>query len=458
MFSFKSATAVSPNRVLNHSTSGMAHIGVLSLAAIAGSLSYHSIPAKLALGASGLDASTSAVAEPAAATPAAQKWLIRADEVHTAAGAPLRGGVISVVNGKIAAVVGAPGGDDSKSDSDDENTIEVFAVTPGMIDLGARLVTHPDAVEQSTEAAVWMRVSDSLDFFHTGWDRELRSGVTAVLASPPDNDVMGGLSCVVKTGGAPELEARLVKQDAALRGSMGTQPSMGNTPASGTPQNFYVRRPATRMGVEWIFRKSFYDAIAAQSDPERDFEGADVLQAVMRGEIPMSVQAWLTQDIRTAIFLKEEFKIPHMWVDAAAEAWKEPDLLVRSKIGVVFPPFSFNGRVGREGGFLTFGAAKEMHELGVNFAFSGHGTRDVAGRLAQQPALAMRGGLNFQAALRAATINPARMAGVDDRLGSIEVGKDADLVLWSGRPFLPTSRVVGVILNGELVLDPRKDS
>jgi imidazolonepropionase-like amidohydrolase len=53
------------------------------------------------------------------------------------------------------------------------------------------------------------------------------------------------------------------------------------------------------------------------------------------------------------------------------------------------------------------------------------------------------------------TINPARMIGVDDRVGSIEVGKDADLVLWSGEPFQPTSRVIGVLLNGELVLDPR---
>lgn len=453
IFRFKSASAVSFNRVSFHSASGMAHIGVLSLAAVAGSMGFHSLNADLHLGAMDLAVANSVDAEPAPASKD-QKWLIRAEEVHTAAGAPLRGGIVSIANGKIAGVVGASG----DGDSEDENTLEVFAVTPGMIDLGARLVRHTDAVEQSTEAAVWMRVSDSLDFFDTTWDRELRSGVTAVLASPPDNDVMGGLSCVVKTGGAPELEARLVKEDAALRGSMGTQPSMGNTPANGTPQNFYVRRPATRMGVEWVFRKSFYDAIAAQSNPEREFEGAEVLQAVMRGDIPMSIQAWLTQDIRTAIFIKEEFKIPNMWVDAAAEAWKEPELLVRSKIGVVFPPFSFNGRVGREGGFLTFNAPKEMHELGVNFAFSGHGSRDVAGRLAQQPGLAMRGGLNFQAALRAVTINPARMAGVDDRLGSIEVGKDADLVLWSGRPFLPTSRVVGVILNGELVLDPRKDS
>ena len=72
-----------------------------------------------------------------------------------------------------------------------------------------------------------------------------------------------------------------------------------------------------------------------------------------------------------------------------------------------------------------------------------------------QAGYAMRGGLSFEAALAAVTIQPARMIGVEDRVGSLEVGKDADLVLWNGPPFEPSSRVVGVLLEGELVVDPR---
>jgi imidazolonepropionase-like amidohydrolase len=67
----------------------------------------------------------------------------------------------------------------------------------------------------------------------------------------------------------------------------------------------------------------------------------------------------------------------------------------------------------------------------------------------------MRGGLAFDAALAAVTINPARIAGIDKRVGSLEAGKDADLVLWSGPPFEPTSAVIGVLVDGRLVLDPR---
>jgi imidazolonepropionase-like amidohydrolase len=99
--------------------------------------------------------------------------------------------------------------------------------------------------------------------------------------------------------------------------------------------------------------------------------------------------------------------------------------------------------------------AKVLHDKNIPFALSSHGAAAPEQRLAMQAGYAMRGGLAFQDALAAVTIVPARMLGVDDRVGSLDVGKDADLVLWSGEPFQPTSRVVGVLLDGVLVVDPR---
>lgn len=385
----------------------------------------------------------------AAAQDSSHDWTIRAGRVYTATGDPLDGGSVAVSGGKITAVSPGKGGGG-------DDVLECAAVTPGLIDLSVRISTGAFSVEQSTEAAVSYDVADTLDLFSYRWDRELQSGVTTVLANPADNDVIGGYGVVLKTGGKPTLEARLVKDKAVLRGSMGSEPSNNNRPPRGArPSSFYYRRPTTRMGTEWVFRKAFYDTLAARKDEERRTADTAVLERALSGELPVAVQAWATQDIRTAVYLKEEFKIPHMFVDAAAEAWKEPALLVRSGMDVVLPPFLFEGRPNEDDAFYAYDTAKVLHDAGVRIALSGHGGEDPARRLNKQPGYAMRGGLSFDAALAAVTINPARMVGVDDRVGSLEVGKDADLVLWSGTPFEPTSRVIGVILNGELVLDPR---
>jgi imidazolonepropionase-like amidohydrolase len=378
----------------------------------------------------------------------AQDWTVSAERVYTAAGEPIEGGRVKVSGGKIAAV--------TKGSASGSDVLECAAVTPGLIDLSVRIDTGTFSVEQSTEAAAASRVAVALDLYSPRWERELQSGVTTVLASPFDANVLSGLCVVLKTGGEPTLEARLVKADAALRASMGSAPSDGNRiPRGSRPSSFYYRRPTTRMGVEWVFRKEFYDTLAARKDASRKTPNSAVLERVLDGELPVTVQAWATQDIRTAVYLKEEFQIPRMLIDAAAEAWKEPDLLVRSKADVILPPFVFGGRTNVDDSFYAYNTAKLLSDAGVRIALSGHGAQDPVMRLNKQPGYAMRGGLSFEAALAAVTLNPARMVGVDDRVGSIEVGKDADLVLWSGTPFEASSRVIGVLLNGELVLDPR---
>jgi imidazolonepropionase-like amidohydrolase len=388
----------------------------------------------------------------ALALPGDEEWTIRATVVYPVSGAPIENGVVRVARGKIAAV--------GKSGSGGE-VLECAAVTPGLVDLSVQIDTGHASVEQSAETAARYSVADALDLFSYRWERELRSGVTTALAVPPDYGVVGGLGVVLKTGGAATLAARLVRADAVLRGAIGTQPSSGNSaPRFIEPRSFYFRRPTTRMGVEWVFRKAFYDVLQGEGtdDPARAADHA-ILRRVLAGELPLSIQAKATQDVRTAIYLKEEFGIPRVILDHAIECWREPELLKRSGVAVVLPPFTPEGRHAdgfvNDSYFLPLDAAKELHELGVPFALSGHGERTVGARLADQAALAQRGGLPFEAALAAVTLVPARLVGAQDRVGSLEVGKDADLVLWSGKPLQPTSRVVGVLLDGRLVLDPR---
>jgi hypothetical protein len=199
--------------------------------------------------------------------------------------------------------------------------------------------------------------------------------VTSALVSPPDFAVIGGLGAVIKTAGGGTFSERVVRPDAVLRGSFGAQPSLGNHPAFGRPDDFYSRRPMTRMGVEWEHRRAFYEAAAGRTDSERSFPGSDQLVAVLEGRRPFMVQTWATQDIRTAIYLKEELEAeglgrPTFILDAAAEAWREPEMLVRSGAAVVLPPYPGNGRAPQDGAFMTLTLAQELHELGVPFALS----------------------------------------------------------------------------------------
>ncbi len=377
-------------------------------------------------------------------TPPEAKLIISADVVYTAAGEPIEGGIIAIAGGKIAAVV--PGADAG------EGGMHVAAITPGFIDLSPRIHDGDLSVEESSEIVPTLRAIDSVDLFDERWERLLRSGVTTVLVGPANEDCIGGLASVLKTGGESRLDSRLVRDNTVLTGTFGSQASRGNHAVRGRPTDHFSRRPTTRMGTEWVHRKAFYDTLAAMGDEARQFEGWEVLASVLNGELPFFVQASATQDIRTAIYLKEEFHIPGMVLDAAAEAWKEPDLLVRSGVAVVLPPFPAQGRTAIDNAFLSWNTGKELVDLGVPVALSSHGAATASAGLGMQAGYAMRGGMSLDEALAAVTITPARLASVDDRVGSLEVGKDADLVLWSGTPFAATSRVIGVVLDGEVVL------
>lgn len=377
-----------------------------------------------------------------------RSWTITAERVYTAAGDAIEDGEIVVQDGKIRAVGKGGGGD-----------LKAYAVTPGLVDLSIRIDQGFRSVEQSNEITPQVRALDSLDVYDEAWLRAARGGVTTAMVSVPDRNVIGGLSVVLKTAGAARAAERVVRPDAVLYGAIGSAPSASNHPAFGRPDDFYSRRPTTRMGVEWEWRKSLFDAALSRQDPKRSAPGHEQLHAALDGKLPLMIQAWASQDIRTAVFLVEEARRegwgnPTLIVDAAAEAWREPQLLVRSKAAVVLPPFSPEGRT-RDGAFFALDTAAKLAALEVPLALSGHNATELESRLCYQPGYAMRGGLSFEAALAAVTTTPARLVGVDARVGSIKAGKDADLVLWSGEPFQPTSKVIGVLVDGRLIVDPR---
>ena len=151
---------------------------------------------------------------------------------------------------------------------------------------------------------------------------------------------------------------------------------------------------------------------------------------------------------------KEGFGNLDLVIDAAAEAWREPHFLTRTGTTIVLPPFSASGRAS-DGAFMAWTKSVALAGEGVRVCLSSHGAGPASARLDRQAGFAIRAGMTFDQALAAVTTNPAAVLGLTERVGTVEVGKDADLCLWSGKPFEATSRVVGVLVQGELASDPR---
>jgi len=397
-----------------------------------------------------LTLSLSVAADPASS---ADKLIVFAERAYTAPGEVVTNATITISDGKIVSVKGGSRAGDAD--------LKATSVTAGLVDMGFRYSTNQNTVEQSNEVTAAARIAPSLDLHARGWERALRQGITTVAVFPVDRNVVGGMGAVLKTGGDPTLEARLVRGDAFLRGAMGSLPSSGNRPSGSRPANFYARRPTTRMGVEWEWRKAFYDAWQEENRGDAARPGRAELMRALSGETPVFIQAWATQDIRTAVFLAEEMAAEGMGtmrlvIDSGAEAWREPNLLVRTNAAVCLPPLPAGGRT-TENAFMSLDTAAKLHEAGVPVALSAHAGFGSGNTLAEQATYARRGGLPFDAALAAVTTVPATLLGVTDRVGVIAAGHDADLVLWNGTPFEFTSRPVGVVLDGTALVDGDTD-
>jgi imidazolonepropionase-like amidohydrolase len=343
------------------------------------------------------------------------------------AGPAVENGVLIVAGGRVQAI-GGPS--TAIPEGAVLNDVSGRTITPGLIDAGAQLGASPnDRNEQGQEVTPHMRILDAFDPSDRALVRARRGGVTAAHVTPGNRNVIGGLGAVIKTWG-PSPAAMLLKDAAGLRIAMGGEPSMGNRAIrGGAVDSMYYRRPTTRMGVVWEVRKAFYDAKAyqeqtlagaAQQDP-----GMDVLVRALKGDLLVFTTARAEQDIRTALRLSDEFGY-RTAVEEATEAWRVPDELLRAKTWVLLGCPSAD-RVGGTGASDSadprFHTVRVLHDKGVPFVIT-TGSNTQALDLVREAMFAVRHGLPPEAALEAVTSRPARLLGVDDRIGTLAPGKD----------------------------------
>ena len=318
--------------------------------------------------------------------------------------------------------------------------------------------------EQSSEVVPHTRVLDSINLYSPDFDRLAEGGVTTVFVTAHSSAVVGSKGAILRTAG--DANDRVIQEEGAVKATVGADPSWRST-RNQLPfrrsVSFYNRRPTTRMGVTWIFRKAFHDAKRAKAGLE--LHGADVppveaipvLQQVLEGNIPLRIQARTYPDIKTALRLTDEFGMTFV-LEEAIEAYKAIGDLEARNIPVVFGPIFIDAPGYRGQGFDRFESRlhtfDKLLESSLSTALTAHELRDEDG-LARQGMYAVRMGSDAGKVLASMTSTPAKILGIDDQVGTLESGKRADLVLWSGEPFDATSEAMVVVSGGEVVVDRR---
>jgi imidazolonepropionase-like amidohydrolase len=383
------------------------------------------------------------------------KRILRGAKVLTMDGPALDPGYVAIENGKITAV----GALDAAPAAD--ATTEVVDLSgkwllPGLIDAHTHVGIGEQGmgregmdVNESTDPVTpQVRAIDATNPEDEAFRDALGAGITAVNIMPGSGNVIGGLALVVKTRGR-RIDDMILRNPGGMKAAMGENPKRANGDAK--------RMPSTRLGIAALFRDlcvrtENYVAKQAAPDPAKPFERdlkLEQMAMVLRGEIPMHIHAHRADDILTALRIRDEFGF-RMVLHHATEAFKLPDELVRRGIPAVLGPV-LTARYKVELRERSLRSAGLLVNAGVKVALTTDHWVVPIQHLIVGLILSVREGLPREEALKLVTINPAEILGVADRVGSITVGKDADLAVWSGDPLDLLQSVERVYIEGEEV-------
>ena len=337
-----------------------------------------------------------------------------------------------------------------------------FPDVPLDLDMAVGVRRRADRAEHASEVVPYTRIIDSVNLRSPDLGRLLEGGVTTVFVTP--DSVISSQGAVVHTGGP--MNKRVVREADAVKAALGRDPinrGRRNSVPFRKAVTFHSRRPTTRMGVTWVFRKAMHDTKRFMNG--LDVYGADaptpqamkVLARVFEKEVPLRIQAREQRDILTALRLSEEFELPFV-LEEGTEAYLCANELKSANVPVIYGPIldrrlGFRG-IGGEGDDAKLTAVNTLINAGIQTALTANDLRDEAG-LARQAMCAIRYGVKEEDAIRSVTLTPAKILGLDKTLGSIETGKQADLVVWSGKPFSATAVPTLVLIDGEIVIDRR---
>ena len=376
-------------------------------------------------------------------------------------GAPFEDGVVLLEDGKIRALGRGLGVPDGAERVDASGKV----ITPGLIDAHAHVGVWEegegwagdDVNEMTNPNTAQVRAVDAINPAEEGFRDAVGGGVLAANVNPGSGNPIGGQTVALKTWGRT-VDAMILRQPSGLKSALGENPKRvyGN---KGDKQ-----MPSTRLGTAAVIREALVQAsnyLAKQRQPQPEaFEERDLkLEAigrVLNGEIPWRQHCHRADDIATAMRIAAEFGY-RLVIDHGTEAHLLAETLAERGIPVIIGPL-FTSRAKVELRNRSLANPGRLARAGVTIAIMTDHPVVPIHFLIYQVALAVKEGLDRETALRAVTINPARIMNVDDRIGSLEPGKDADFVIWSGDPLDVMSRVEQAWIDGRRIYryDPER--
>lgn len=331
-------------------------------------------------------------------------------------------------------------------------------VTPGLVDAHTHLGISEEGIgfegadynEKSDPVTPYLRALDGINPEEMGLKDAALGGVTACAIAPGSANVLGGQMVAVKTWGTV-VDQMVLRQPCGLKAAFGENPKR--------VYNEQKKAPQTRMGTAGLLRKTLADAAAylqrkrGSASPEAPFVADLSLEAVagvLEGRYPLRAHAHRADDIMTALRIADEFGISIV-IEHATEGHKVAAELARRNVPAVVGPL-LSSRAKYELRERSLATPRVLHEAGVRVALMTDHPVVPTQFLPLCAGLAVREGLPEEEALRAITLTAAEILGLDHRLGSLDAGKDADVVVWSGHPLEVRSQPDLVLCDGEAIL------
>lgn len=339
---------------------------------------------------------------------------------------------------------------------DEEFDATGMILVPGFIDAHCHLGMWEDAIgfegsdgnEVTSPITPQLRAIDAINPMDRTFEDAVSGGVTAVSTGPGSANVMGGTFSVIKTAGR-RIDEMIVREPSAMKIAFGENPKRVYSSQS--------KSPSTRMATAAELRNVLFEAKdyfeKRQSKDKKEQPKYNMklesLLPVFEKKIPLKAHAHRADDIFTAIRIAKEFDL-NITLDHVTEGHMIVDELKAEGIPCIVGP-SFGDRSKFELKNKSFETAATLSNAGVLVAIMTDHPVIPIQHINMAASYCVRDGMDHYEALKALTINPAKILEVDDRIGSIKVGKDADLVLWSGDPLDIYSEVQACFIDGKLV-------